>query len=141
MLRTGFFRAFIRRAAWIFLLSCGLSCLGGGQVLAREFSGAYLLQMCASAESGTELVPGGHIACQSYIAGVIDYHVLLRSLGTAPSIDFCIPDSVTLDLIQKVVALYLMRNRQHAEFVAAPAVSLALYQSWPCKAAKSRKKK
>ncbi|MCB9978858.1 MAG: hypothetical protein H6862_04565 [Rhodospirillales bacterium] len=114
--------------------------MGGGQARAREFSGAYLLQMCASAESGAELVPGGHIACQSYIAGVIDYHVLLRSLGTAPSIDFCIPDSVNLDLIQKVVALYLMRNRQHAEFVAAPAVSLALYQSWPCKTKSGKKK-
>lgn len=139
MIRISFFTLFLHRFFVASLIFCGMFS-GAGSAQAREFSGGYLLQMCASTEKGAELVPGGHIACQSYIAGVIDYHVLLRSLGTAPSIDFCIPDSVDLGLIQKVVTLYLMRNAQHAEFVAAPAVALALYQSWPCKV-KVRKKR
>ncbi|HRC27617.1 MAG TPA: Rap1a/Tai family immunity protein [Alphaproteobacteria bacterium] len=124
-------------AAWVFVV------LAGGSVFpahAREFSADYLLQMCSSTRSGAEMVPGGHIACQSYLAGVIDYHVLLRSLGTAPSVDFCIPPDIELDTIQKVVTLYLMRNRQHDSFVAAPAVALALYQTWPCRVQSGRKK-
>lgn len=108
---------------------------------AREFSAEYLLQMCSSKENGAEMVPGGHVACQSYISGVIDYHVLLRSFGTAPSIDFCIPKDVDLGTIQKAVTFYLIQNRQHAEFVAAPAVALALYQYWPCRDGSRKKKK
>ena len=49
------------------------------------FSGAYLLQLCQRDAAGNEMVPGGAAACQSYISGIIDYHNLLRSLGTAPS--------------------------------------------------------
>lgn len=118
----------------------GSAALSGGAARAREFSADYLLQMCSSTRAGAETVPGGHIACQSYLAGVIDYHVLLRSLGTAPSVDFCLPKDADLDLIQKVVTLYLMRNRQHESFVAAPAVALALYQMWPCKVQSKKKK-
>lgn len=35
---------------------------------AARFSGDYLLQMCLSDKDGKELVPGGHVACQSYIS-------------------------------------------------------------------------
>lgn len=104
---------------------------------AAEFSGDYLLRLCLSDSSGKELVPGGHTACQSYIAGILDYHNLQRSLGTAPpTVNFCVPQSVELSLLQKVVALYLIKNRQHGGFTAAPAVALALYQHYPCKGKK-----
>jgi Rap1a immunity proteins len=100
---------------------------------AARFSGDYLLQMCASDKNGKELVPGGHVACQSYIAGVIDYHNLIRSLGTAPSVEFCLPESVGLNEVQDKVAAYIYKNKQeHGAFVASPAVALALYNSYPC---------
>ena len=131
---------FFRKSVLFPLLGLTVLCLGAGSVHAREFSASYLLQMCASTKSGVEMAPGAHIACQSYLAGVIDYHVLLRSLGTAPSVDFCIPPEADLNLIQKVVTLYLMKNNQHADFVAAPTVALALYQTWPCKVQSKKKK-
>ncbi|MCC7305402.1 MAG: hypothetical protein IT558_03975 [Alphaproteobacteria bacterium] len=100
---------------------------------AAQFSGKYLLTMCASDEQGKELTPGAHIACQAYIAGVLDYHNVLRSLGTAPSVDFCIPDNVTLNDLQKIVASYLYKNKnEHTSFVAAPGVAMALYGAYPC---------
>ncbi|MCE7887844.1 MAG: hypothetical protein DYH13_10140 [Alphaproteobacteria bacterium PRO2] len=100
---------------------------------AARFSGDYLLQMCLSDKNGKELVPGGHVACQSYIAGVLDYHNLIRSLGTSPSVEFCVPENVGLNQLQKDVASYLYKNKsQHGAFIAAPAVALALFNAYPC---------
>lgn len=103
------------------------------QAQAARFSGAYLLQMCASDENGREYVPGAHNACQSYIAGIIDYHNLVRSLGTAPSVDFCIPEGTSMNALQDIVARYLAKNeKEHSNFIAAPGVALALFSSFPC---------
>lgn len=100
---------------------------------AAQFSGAYLLHVCGVNPHGLELVPGGHIACQAYIAGVLDYHNLLRSLGVPPSIDFCVPKETSLDDLQKQVFAYVYKNRnQHSAFTAAPAVALALHHFYPC---------
>jgi len=102
------------------------------------FSAAYLTELCRRDPKGQEVVKGGHAACQSYISGLMDYHQLMRSLGTAPTIDFCVPNTEKLDKIQDLVWVYLMQNRQHAEFIAAPAVALALYEFYPCKQGKGR---
>jgi hypothetical protein len=96
------------------------------------FSGAYLLELCKRNAKGGEVVKGGHIACQAYISGVIDYHQLLRSLGTSPSIDFCIPDAVKPGELQNIVWKYLEENAQNDAFIAAPAVSLAVFDVFPC---------
>ena len=96
-------------------------------------SGAYLLELCKRDEKGRELVEGSHIACQSYIAGLVDYHNLLSSLGTSPNIDLCVPPDAKLNDLQDIVWKYLKENSYHDEFIAAPAVSLALFQVYPCK--------
>lgn len=100
---------------------------------AARFSGAYLLELCAMDAQGQELVPGGHVACQSYIAGVIDYHNVLQSMDVGPKVDICIPDNVGSTDLHKIVLKYLEANKQHDGFVAAPAVTLALYEVFPCK--------
>ncbi len=100
---------------------------------AARYSADYLMQMCAMDAQGQELVKGGHIACQGYIAGVMDYHTLIRSLGTSPSVDFCIPEGITLSHIHRVVLSYLVKNKhEQGPFIAAPGVALALYQAFPC---------
>lgn len=105
----------------------------GAPVQAARFSGDYLLQMCASDENGKELVPGGHIACQAYIAGVLDYHNLISSMGTSPSVDFCVPEDVGLNQLQQNVASYIFKHKkQHGAFVASPGVALGLYTYYPC---------
>lgn len=98
-------------------------------------SGAYLLELCRRDEEGQEVVMGGHTACQSYIAGLVDYHNLLRSLGTSPSVDLCVPNTVKLNDLQDIVWTYLDQNAHHDAFIAAPAVSLALFAVFPCKSA------
>ena len=109
------------------LLACPL------QAQAARFSGEYLLKVCASDKDGKELIEGSHIACQAYIAGVLDYHNLLSSLGTSPSIAFCVPEDASMNDLQKGVTRYLYLNRsEHAKFVAAPGVALALYKLFPC---------
>lgn len=105
------------------------------------FSGHYLRDLCESDEKGREKVKGGHTACQSYIAGVIDYHKLLKSLGTQPAIDLCVPNDVPMSRLQNIVFVYLAKNSQHTDFIAAPAVSLALYDYYPCDAVKKTKKR
>lgn len=96
-------------------------------------SGAYLLEICKRDAKGKEVIVGGHTACQAYIAGLVDYHNLLRSLGTSPSVDLCVPSNVKLNDLQDIVWKYLERNTQHDAFIAAPAVSLALFDVFPCK--------
>lgn len=104
------------------------------KVLAAQFSGHYLMSMCASDEKGREITSGGHIACQAYIAGILDYHALLKSLGTAPGIDFCVPEGVSMNAVQNKVQSYVLRNqKQHSSFIAAPGVALGLHNAYPCK--------
>lgn len=99
---------------------------------AARFSGSYLMQICDMDASGAEKVKGGHAACQSYISGVLDYHNLLQSLNLAPKVDLCVPARVTLYQLHKVVLNYLRRNAEHDAFIAAPAVTMALYEVFPC---------
>jgi hypothetical protein len=106
---------------------------------AAEFSGKYLLHVCSSDKAGKELVAGGHTACQGYIAGIIDYHNLIKSLKTAPGLDFCIPKGTALSVMQEGIVMYLLRNGQHDDFIASPAVAIALNQMYPCR--KNKKKK
>jgi len=103
-------------------------------VMAANFSGGYLMHVCAMEKDGSERVAGGHTACQAYIAGIIDYHNILKSLGTAPSADFCIPENENLYAIQKNVYRYLYNHRdQHGDFIASPGVGLALHKYYPCR--------
>lgn len=71
-------------------------------------------------------------ACTNYIAGVIDYHILLQSLGTQPTIDFCLPDSITMQKAAVLVMAYLKTAPQHSSFVAAASIPLALNKVFPC---------
>lgn len=96
-------------------------------------SGGYLLEICSRDKEGKEIVVGGHTACQAYIAGLVDYHNLLRSLGTSPSVDLCVPNTVKLNDLQDIVWKYLEQNAHHDAFIAAPAVSLALFEVFPCR--------
>ena len=116
---------------FLFLL-CGAAL--SAPVNAARFSGDYLLQVCGSTAEGEEIVKGGHIACQSYIAGILDYQSLSKSLNTVPSgLDFCVPDDATLNDIQGHVSRYIFRNKhEQGPFVAAPSVTLALKNAYPC---------
>jgi hypothetical protein len=109
-------------------------CLSPFPVAAARFSGDYLLYVCGSDKNGKELVAGGHAVCQAYIAGILDYHNLIRSLGTAPGVDFCVPEGVDLYDLQRKVQSYVFKNRNlHSKFVASPGVALGLYAAYPCK--------
>jgi len=90
-------------------------------------TGDLLFRKCANEQNESGF------SCRGYIAGVVDYHRLVRSLGTAPSVDFCIPSGTSMDIVTEVVIQYLAANPQHEDFIAAPAVALALYQAFPCK--------
>lgn len=117
----------------LILAVCLLPTPSVAQQTGALISGAYLLEVCKRDAAGKETVAGGHTACQAYIAGVVDYHNLLRSLGTSPSVDLCVPRTVTVSDLQDIVWKYLEQNSQHDAFIAAPAVSLALFGVFPCK--------
>lgn len=102
-------------------------------------SAAYLYEVCKRDDDGKEVVPNGSATCQSYIAGVIDYHNTLQSLGTSPNVDVCVPKQAKLNDLQEIVWHYLDKNAHHDAFVAAPAVTLALFQVFPCKVSKKKK--
>jgi Rap1a immunity proteins len=100
---------------------------------AALFSGEYLIQICDVDGRGNEKVKGGMAACQSYISGVIDYHNMLRSMDLTSNMNFCVPHDITLNELQMNVLGYLKRNKKlHRNFVAAPAVAMALFSTYPC---------
>ena len=105
------------------------------------FSAAYLEQLCSSDSKGKEKVKGGHTACQAYISGVVDYHKLMRSLNTQPLMDICVPPTASKRRLQDIVWIYLAKNPQFGEFMASPAVTMALYEYYPCPPANAPKKK
>ncbi len=136
MMRAGLVLAaaiFILAALPAFAQSGGGKSSGGTVRTSGFFSAAYLQEICKSDARGNETVAGGHTACQAYIAGVIDYHNLMKSLGTAPTIDFCVPNTVPMRRLQNIVWLYLRKNGQHSDFIASPAVTLALFEYYPCR--------
>jgi hypothetical protein len=100
---------------------------------ATRFTGAYLLHLCEMDAKGNELVKGGHTACQSYIAGVLDYHNVLQSLNLAPKIDICVPSTTPMNELHGIVLRYLHRHTEHDAFTAAPAVMMAIYEVYPCR--------
>jgi hypothetical protein len=71
--------------------------------------------------------------CLNYIAGIIDYHILMQSLGTNPTIDFCLPANLSLEDAGIAVMMYLRKYPQHDAFIASAAVPLALNQAFPCR--------
>ena len=71
--------------------------------------------------------------CVNYVAGVIDYHIVMQSLGTVPTIDFCLPNDITKPQAAVIVTAYLRQQPQHAGFVAAASVPLALNKAFPCR--------
>lgn len=117
------------------VLTLVLLLAAGTPVQARDaqISGAYLLEVCDMDKNGKETVKGGHAVCQSYIAGVIDYHNVLRSLRLAPAVDICIPKGTRLKDMHNIVLNFLITHAEHDNFVAAPAVTMALYQVFPCR--------
>ncbi len=122
-----------RHSGFLLVFLAAFSMSYSDEARAAQISSEYLLHVCSQDSNGKEIVKGGHVTCQAYIAGVMDYHALLRSLGTAPSVDFCVPSSAELGSLQTIVVRYLKRNPQHKGFIASPAVALALYESYPCK--------
>lgn len=89
--------------------------------------GKSLALLCASSKQDDQF------SCQSYIAGIIDYHNLIKSLGSAPSVDFCLTPQVTMAQLKLVVVRYLSAHSEHQDFIAAPGVAMALYNAYPCK--------
>lgn len=86
-----------------------------------------LLKMCMS-EDKTDMR-----GCVHYVAGVIDYHIMMQSLGTAPTIDFCLPQSITMPQAAVIVVAYLRQNPGHDAFIAAGSIPLAMNKVFPCK--------
>lgn len=102
-------------------------------------SSAYLYEVCKRDSEGNEVIPNGNVTCQSYIAGVLDYHNMLQSMGTSPNVDICVPAGMKLKDLQEIVWHYLDKNTQNDAFVAAPSVTLALHKIFPCQKARKRK--
>lgn len=125
-------------------LLIGVACLVLMATPARaaQVSAEYLLNICAFASDGKEIIPSGHTTCQSYIAGVMDYHSFTRSLGVSSSYDFCLPKGETLNGIHRKVQDFLLKNRaQYGPFIASPAVMVALSEAYPCPKKANRPKR
>ncbi len=100
---------------------------------AAHFSGAYLYHICKDGPKGGDVVSGGHTACEAYIDGVLDYHNVLQSLDVAPKVDICIPKDVTSGQLRHIVLAYMDKNPENDAFIAAPAVTMALWEIYPCR--------
>jgi hypothetical protein len=94
-----------------------------------------LLKSCRS-EKASDI-----FSCMSYIEGVIDYHVMMQSMGTEPTTNFCLPEDLPAENAVVAVMAYLKKSPQHQDFIAAPAVTMALQETFPCGPVVTKKKK
>jgi len=108
--------------------------LFGHPAAAAYITGNDLLAECQS-DNAKDV-----FGCMNYVAGVIDYQVMQQSMGTEPSVDFCLPEDLTIEKAAVTVMLYLEKNPQNGSFIAAPAVSMALGQTYPCGPVRVHKK-
>lgn len=119
------------------LFLCLFACLSFFPVTAAQaarVTGGDLLAYCNMDEKGDEMVKGGHTTCQAYISGVIDYHNMLRSMKIAPEVNICVPQGTGLYTLHLEVLKYLRANKTNTgDFVAAPAVTMALHGRYRCK--------
>ena len=109
--------------------------LGSRPAAAAYVTGADLLKHCQSGK------PAQIMGCMNYVAGIIDYQLMMQSLGTEPSIEFCLPADLSIEKASVVVMRYLEKSPQHQSFIAAPAVMMALQQSYPCRPVTVKNKK
>lgn len=92
-----------------------------------------LTQLCGFDETGKEFAPSAHASCQSYIAGIVDYQELFKTVGkTSASIDFCLPEMLTYTDIQRTVLTYLQSHANFSNSPAASAVAIALHNEYAC---------
>lgn len=91
-----------------------------------QMTGERLYYLCSGA------LPEDTAACQGYLAGIIDYNTILRSVDMTPGVDFCVPKTVPAEQLQLDVVTYFKQNKQHAEFLASPAIALAFSKLYPC---------
>jgi hypothetical protein len=123
------------KKALFFAVVCLCAGFYSRPAVAAYMTGDDLLKSCRGDQ------PAELYGCMNYIAGVIDYHVMLQSLGTAPPSDFCLPKDLPLEKAAVVVMLYLKKLPQNGAFIAAPTVAMALNEFYPCAAPDSGKKK
>ncbi len=96
-------------------------------VNAMYASGKMLADNCNSEQ------PEGIYSCMNYIAGVIDYHTFMQSMGTTDSgVTFCLPKDATIEEASVVVMRYLKTMPEQEAFIAASTVMMALKTAYPC---------
>lgn len=119
--------------AFLILLGMWLGC--ASPAAAQIMTGADLVKSCDSTNMGKV-----H-RCIGYVAGVIDYQLMMQSLGTTPATDFCLPQNATIEAVTVNVVEYIRKSPYHQAFIAAPAVAMALQERFPCAKPKAKKKK
>lgn len=119
-----------------------VSAVVGGFLLApRPAPAAYLTgnDLLAACQSNDQK---DILTCMGYVAGVVDYQVMMQSMGSEPTAaDFCLPPDLSMQKAAVTVLLYLRHTPQNGSFIAAPAVLMALSQAYPCAPLKPRKKR
>lgn len=101
---------------------------------AQYLTGEELVRNCISENKQD------NTACIYYITGVIDYHAVLQSLAIAPTIDFCLPETITKEQAAVLVLAYMRQQPQHDPFAAATVVPMALNKVFPCRKTAPKKK-
>lgn len=93
-----------------------------------------LLSMCRNKDENSTLNLSSF--CETYIAGVIDMHNMMRSMDFTTPVTFCIPEQYSIRQVSEIVLNDLSASPQHDHFIAAPAVTLSLFKAFPCKTKK-----
>jgi hypothetical protein len=123
------------------ILFCAILTLASARPAAAGYVSAAELQRACLSDKKAAMS-----ACVHYVAGVIDYHFLMQSLGTTPTIDFCLPANLSIEKAAVKVMQYLRSSPQQDGFIAAASIPLALNHAYPCapppkKKTKKRKKR
>ena len=114
------------------LFLCSPVMQAGAAGKSAQVSTSYIRQVCARDGQGGEKLSGGSAVCQSYIAGVLDYHRMMASMGYIGNLEICMPADVTPRRKQDQVYRYIKRHNFDDDTNAAPSVIMALHDRWGC---------
>lgn len=89
-------------------------------------TGDMLKSHCSSEKSEDLLI------CTNYIAGIIDYHLFMKTMNVLPDLGFCLPKDISIEEASFVIMKYLQNSPYYDPFIGASSVIMALHNEYPC---------
>ena len=128
----------MKRIFFLLIVALTMTC---SQVYAKSsnyvFTGKDIYEACVQAvialDGSGEYDNHRFGVCAGYIAGIVDFHTVARTVESLPFDMFCLPKNISTAQVIREVTRYLEANPDKLHDLAAYLVVLALHETYPCR--------